>query len=479
MKNGMEPGRMKNGLPRVLAFMALSAIGTLAACSPVKEYRRPEVQLPATYPGPVTEGKEMASIPYRSFFQDPDLCALIDSAVANNNDLLISLKNIEYARQSLDVARYGMLPTLTLDAAANYSNASDNSSAVLNGQKKVTRNYTAELKVSWEADIWAKIRNSKKAALAEYLRSTDATRAVRTRLVSDVAQGYWNLKTLDAQIDITNRNIALADSTLRMMHLQYDAGNVTALAIQQQESQLLSSRLLIPKLEASRSAQQNALSILAGRMPGSPVVRTPGFAHTITSDPLGTGVPLALLHNRPDVRAAEELLMEQHALMGSTKALLYPSISITAQGGLNAIVSSRWFSTPGSIFDLVQASVFQPVFMHGQLKAQYEQSKIRRDQAELTFRQTLLKAVGEVSDALVQVEKTGQQETIAMDRLATLRLAVKNSRLLFQSGMATYFEVIIAESALLQSELDLADIRRSNLSARADLYRSVGGGWQE
>lgn len=171
--------------------------------------------------------------------------------------------------------------------------------------------------------------------------------------------------------------------------------------------------------------------------------------------------------------------MEQHAVMGATKALLYPSVSITAQGGLNAIKSSRWFSTPGSIFDFVQASVFQPVFMHGELKAQYEQSKIRRDQAELTFRQTLMKAVGEVSDALVQVDKTGQQETIAMQRVATLQHAVNNAQLLFKSGMATYLEVITAESAFLQSELELVDVQRSHLSARADLYRSVGGGWQE
>jgi outer membrane protein TolC len=264
-----------------------------------------------------------------------------------------------------------------------------------------------------------------------------------------------------------------------MMRLQYDAGNVTSLAVQQQESQLLSSKLAISKLEAARSAQENALSILAGRMPGSVVKRSAGYASPSVSDSLGAGVPLGLLGNRPDVRAAEESLMQKHASMGAARALLYPSLTVTAQGGLNAIESSRWFSTPGSLFDSVIGSIAQPVFRRGELRAGYEQSKITRDQAELTFRQTLLKAVGEVSDALVQVEQTGVQEGLATRKVASLRQASANSRLLFQSGMATWLEVIIVESAQLQSELELADLRRSHMSALADLYRAVGGGWRE
>jgi NodT family efflux transporter outer membrane factor (OMF) lipoprotein len=470
---------LKGGLARIVSVTALVMSFGLTACSPVKEYQRPDVQLPSTYPGPATPGKELARVPYRKFFTDPDLLTLIDSAVENNHDLLIAMKNIDYARESYDVSRLGFLPDATMGGAASYTRASENSSTAINGQNRTARNYTAALTVSWEADIWAKLKNRKKAALAEYLRSTDAARAVRTTLVSSVAQSYWNLKMLDAQIDITRHNIALADTTLTMMRLQYDAGNLTSLAVQQQESQLLAAKGSIPKLEAARSAQENALSILAGRMPGSVIKRSPGYVSMTVSDSLGAGVPLELLRNRPDVRAAEESLMQQHASMGAAKALLYPSLTVTAQGGLNAIVSNKWFSTPGSLFDTVQGSLLQPVFRRGELKAGYEQSKIRRDQAELTFRQTLFKAVGEVSNALVQVEQTGLQEGFAARRVATLRQAAANARLLFQSGMATWLEVITAESAQLQSELDLADVRRSHLSALADLYRSVGGGWQE
>jgi len=468
---------------RGLKIMAATGVlvGTLAmtGCSPVREYRRPDVPVPSAYPGATSSGRDIASIPYRRFFTDRDLCTLIDSAMVSNNDLLIALKNIDYAKESLNSSRLGYLPTVDLQVRGTATTYSNNSLQAQNSASLNARDYTAALSASWEVDIWAKIRNRNKASLAEYLRSTDAARAVRTRLISDVAQGYWNLKMLDAQIDITKRNAALSDTTLTMMRLQYDAGNVTSLAVDQQMSRLQAARLLIPKLEASRSAQENALSILCGKMPGSGVNRSPGFAGTSVPDSLGAGVPLELLRNRPDLRAAEESLMSQHAAMGAAKAMLYPTLTLTAQGGLNSVRSSNWFSTPGSLFDVVSGSVLQPVFRRGELNAQYKQSRIRRDQAELLFRQTLLKSVGEVSDALVQVDKTGEQETLASQRVSTLTVAVRNSRLLFASGMATYLEVITAESDLLQAELELADVQRRHLSAVADLYRSVGGGWQE
>ena len=470
---------MNQTVCRMAAATLISGTLALTACSPVAEYRRPDVQLPTSYPGQAVSGKPMATIPYGSFFADQDLRSLIDSAVANNQDLLIALRNIDYAKQSLDTARLGNLPTVNLQVTETSTQYSENSLRAQSTSSLNVKDFMASVSASWELDIWAKIGNRKKAALAEYLRSADAARAVRTRLVSDVAQGYWNLKMLDAQIDITRRNVALSDSTLAMMRLQYDAGNVTSLALQQQEARLNFAMQSIPKLEASRSAQENALSILAGRMPGTPVKRSRGFDHSTVSDSLGVGVPLDLLRNRPDVRAAEASLMSQHASMGTAKALLYPSLTITAQGGLNSISGDNWFSTPGSLFGVVGGSVLQPVFRHGELAAQYRQSVIRRDQAELTFRQTLLKSVGEVSDALVQLQKTGDQELFATRRVSTLRLAVRNSVLLFQSGMATWLEVITAESDLLQAELDLADVQRRSLSAVADLYRSVGGGWQE
>lgn len=470
--------KRKQGMKRSLTPMVLVVLAGLSSCRPLYEYRRPAVQVPEKYPGPERAGKELAAVPYRELFADPDLLELIDSAVANNHDLLIALKNIEYAGKTLDVAKLWYLPEAGLSATVNDSRASENSSTAAKGLDRNSRNFTGALSVSWEIDLWNKMRNAKRAAYAGYLRSTRAARSVQTTLVFSVAQGYWNLRMLDRQIDITRSNIALAETTLAMMRLQYDAGNVTSLAVQQQESQLLSARQALPRLEASRTAQENALSILAGRMPGTPIKRSSIGTTFVMPGSFSAGVPLELLRNRPDVREAEASLMEAHALAEMNEAMMYPSLTITAEGGLNSIEPGT-FLTPGSIFTFFQASLLQPVFQHGRLKAQYEQSEIRKEQAELTFRKTLLTAVGEVSNALEQVDKTEKEETFAYERAGALRKAADNSRLLFQSGMATYLEVITTDSSLLQSELDLADVQRRRLSALADLYRAVGGGWRK
>ena len=212
-------------------------------------------------------------------------------------------------------------------------------------------------------------------------------------------------------------------------------------------------------------------------MPGT-VNRDKSFFSAKVTDDLPLGIPSTLLQNRPDVRAAELAVRVAHADMGEAKANLYPAFTVMATGGLDALKSTDWFSTPGSLFSYLQGGVLQPVFQRGQLKAKFEQSKIKREQSELEFKQSLLKAVEEVSNALVQLEKIKAQEVIAEERVATLHHAVANSSMLFQSGMANYLEVIVAQTNALQAELSLADIRRQHHSVKAELYRSLGGGWR-
>ena len=300
---------------------------------------------------------------------------------------------------------------------------------------------------------------------------------MRTRLVADVASGYYNLLMLDVQLESSKKNLALADTTVKMIALQYDAGQVTSLAVQQQEALKQSIEGSLPAIEQKIAVQENALSILCGRMPGA-IERDQALFTIKEIDDLPSGIPSALLQNRPDVRAAELALRGAYADMGEAKATLYPSLTVTAAGGVEAFKASNWFTLPGSIFGLVQGAVLQPIFQRGQLKAKYEQSKIKRDQSELEFKQALLKAVGEVSNALVTLEKIKSQELIAAQRLATLQGALSNAGLLFRSGMATYLEVIVSQSNALQAELTLADIRRQHLAAKAELYRSLGGGWR-
>lgn len=463
----------------VFLFMLCWAI---AACSPAGEYRAPDVAVPAAYRGaevPETASgtTSISTLPYSDFFSDAALRSLIDSAVVNNIDLQIAVRNIDYSRQTLNAARLGNLPALNLGAEANLTRPSDTGrSAIASGDKSL-EDYTASFGATWEADIWGKIRSRKQSALASFLRSEEAAKAVKTRLVADVANGYYNLLMLDRQLLVTRKNLSLADTTLQMMKLQYEAGQVTLLAVQQQEASRGAIAILLPQLEQKIFVQENALGILCGRMP-APVMRNPDLFSIPVFDNMPAGIPASLLRNRPDVRAAELGIRAAHADMGEAKAGLYPALRITAEGGVNALRSSDWFSIPGSLFGFVQGSLLQPLFQQGQLRAKYEQSKIKRDQAELEFKQTLLKAVGEVSDVLVQLEKLKTEELLAAERAATLRKAVTNAGLLFRSGMAAYLEVMLAQTNAQQAELVLADIRRQHLAAMAELYRALGGGWK-
>jgi outer membrane protein, multidrug efflux system len=467
--------------PPAALLLFLGAIA-LSSCAPSREYRKPDIAVPPAYRGSSAslQGKDttsVSSMPYAAFFTDATLRGLIDSAIVNNPDLQIALKNIDYTRQALNAARLGNIPSLGIGADASLSHPSDNGPNAIKTGDKNSRDYTAYASMSWEADIWGKIRSRKKSALASYLRTAEAAKTVKTRLVADVAQGYYNLLMLDEQLDVTKKNLALADTTLSMMKLQFNAGMVTSLAVQQQEATRALVALSIPVTEQKISVQENALSILAGRMPG-PVKREAKLFSIAISDDLPAGVPASLLQNRPDVRAAELGVRASHADMGEAEAGLYPSLKITAEGGVNALRESSWFSFPGSLFSVVQGSLLQPVFQQGQLRAKYEQTKIKRDQSGIEFRQAVLKAVGEVSDVLVQLEKLKTEELLAAERATTLRKAVSNAGLLFRSGMATYLEVMVAQTNALQAELALADIRRQHLAAMAELYRALGGGWK-
>jgi outer membrane protein, multidrug efflux system len=451
---------------------------TMAGCSGSRESVQRDGAFPASYRGALPMGSVapadtvIARLPYKSFFADKTLCALIDTAVVNNIDLQIALKNIDYAQQTHNSAKLGILPSLTLGAQDIRNNSSDN------GARKTPQEYIASASASWEVDIWGKIRSRSQSALASYLKTQEAAKAVRTRLVADVAVGYYNLLMLDEQLDVLRKNLALADTTLRMIQLQYTAGQVNDLAIRQQEAARQSIAGSIPLIEQNILLQENALSTLCGRMPG-PIRRNQLLFSEKVVDDLSPGIPAAVLQNRPDVRAAELAVRGANADVDEAGTMFYPSLIVTAQGGVSALRSSEWFNVPGSLFSVLQGSLLQPLFQRGQLKANFEQSKIKRDQAELAFKQSMVKAVEEVSDALVRLDKIKTQEVIAQERVVTLQHAVTNAAMLFNSGMATWLEVIVVQTNALNAELTLADIRRQHLAAMAELYRSVGGGWRQ
>lgn len=454
----------------------------LSSCSTVGKYSQPDTYLPDAYRGVVapdsTEAAASAgSVPYRSFFADSSLVRLIDAAVERNYDMQVALKNIEYASLALKQTKLGNLPGLNLQATGSTAATSDYGSNPLPPGKERVEDYSASVLLSWEADIWGKIRNTKKAALSEYLRTLEAKKAVQTRLVADVAQSYYNLLLLDAQRRITRRNLALADTTLSMMRLQYDAGLVTSLAVEQQEAVRLGIHSGIASLEQGIAVQENVLSALCGRLPER-IARSGNVPKLPDEECCSAGLPALLLSNRPDVKAAEMALMKAHAETGVASAQLYPSFSISAEAGSNALKASNWFTFPGSLFSFVQGAVLQPIFQQGKLRTAYKQAKVARDREEIYFRQKVVDAVQEVSSALVTLKKLADREKAVRKQAGILRKSVGNAELLFKSGMADYLEVMTAQANAYDAELSLADIRRQRLVARTELYRALGGGWK-
>lgn len=476
---------MKSYISKYL--LVLTAMATLSACKVSKDVATPAADLPDTYRSAAVNGTQqadtqtIADLPWKSFFADASLQWLIGQAIEKNFDMQLALKNIEAAQLLYKQVNWNYAPDLRLQVGAASNRPSDNSLNGISANQFLKTNhiedYNASIGVSWEADIWGKIRNQKRSALAAYLQTAEARKAIQTNIVTGVARGYYNLVMLDAQLEVARKNLALNDSTLHMIQLQFDAGLVTSLAVQQATAQRLVAAQLVPLMEQNIALQENALSVLSGVLP-TVTERQSTLNSTPVAASLATGFPSAMLSRRPDVRSSELALTMANARVGITKANMYPSLSITASGGVNSFKASNWFNIPASLFGTVAGNLVQPLLNKRQLKTQFEVAKIEREQSVLRFRQTVLFAVGEVSDALARLEKLQSQYDFAVQRVGTLQQATGNAGLLFQGGMASYLEVITAQSNVLQSELEVATLKRDQLIAAVDLYRSLGGGWK-
>ena len=467
---------------RITTYITIATLLFLSACKVSKDITAPTDTAPKAFRDvTTTDTTNIATIEWKSFFQDENLRQLIENTITNNYDMQAALKNIEAAQLIATQSKMGYLPEARLVATAGITRPSDNS---LNGlslskflEKSYVEDYNLSALVSWEADIWGKIKNQKSKALASYLQTTEARKAIQTNLVSSVAKGYYNLLMLDAQIAIAKKNLLLNDSTLNIIKLQFNAGQVTNLAVQQAEAQRLVAAQLIPQIEQDIAVQENALSVLAAVAPAA-IKRTGSINDLHFANELSSGVPSQLLQNRPDVRASELELTIANANTGISKAAMYPSLTITAGGGLNSFKASNWFNIPASLFAAAAGGITQPLFQRKQLKTQYELAKVDREKSVIRFRQSVLTAVGEVSDALVRESKLQQQQSIAATRVTTLNQAIGNADLLFKNGMANYLEVITAQGNVLQAELELAVLKKDQLNATVELYRSLGGGWK-
>jgi len=465
-------------------------------CKLQEPYTRPDISEPAKYYGSEKNTSEdsisVADTPWRNFFKDSLLISMIDTALANNIDLQITNEYIEIGLSRLKQAKANFLPSVSAtpfkyredDYSFNYHNYGSNRSRRIYGEGNPApvSLYTERLEheiginMSWEADVWGKLKAQKKAQLMAYMKSMEFQKVVRTSMIADIATTYSNLLLLKAQLEVFRRNLSLNDSTLNMVELQYDAGEVTSLAVKQTQSQRLRAQSLIPQLEREYIRQENFLNQLLGRYPQS--IEVEDFNATMVEEDHVAGMPLELIRNRPDIAAAEFNLQESYARLGVASAMRYPSVSLGASIGLNSFELEKLLNPTRSGFLLLNGLVFQPIFQQRRLRTNYEVAIAEKKIAELEFKNTFLLAIGEVSNALVAIEKLKEEYVIAENRVIAAQKAVDDAFLLFRSGMASYLEVITAQSEALDSELNLENVKVQLFAADVELYRSLGGGWK-
>ncbi len=475
------------------AALALVASLLLNACRMGKDYQRPEMKLPDTYrdQDQAADSAGMAAIQWNDFFRDSLLQKIIDTALVYNHDMQKAYTNIRIADQQVRQGKAQYLPEVDATIASmnrqfrseNFYSGPTAKYYEETGKTAPENMYTytpqniSSISLSWELDIWGKIGRQNEATFARYLQTDEARKLLQTQLIANIAEGYYNLLMLDAQLLVARRNLQLSDSTLRMVKLQRDAGQLTSLAIQQTESQLLEAASLIPQLKKQIAIQENSISLLAGQYPDS-VRRADAFREFI-ADSIEAGVPLYMVGNRPDVRAAELELRAANAEVGVAQAYRYPTLTIDATGGVNSMLASDWVNVPGSLFGSLLGSITQPVFSRRKLKTRFEISKLEREKAELDFQQTVLKAVTEISGTLATLENLEQEFEIAERRVEVAQLGTKQAGMLFKAGLATYLEVINAQRNAISSELNLVSVQQQLVLARVELYRALGGGWKK
>lgn len=449
---------------------------TLQSCFVATKYTRPAVveethfrtdRLPQ-------DSVTVADISWRELFTDPLLVSYIEAGLERNIDIRIALQQIVSAQAYYRQGKAGNLPTLTGNGRVNYQQLARNSQFGSFFDGSLTQ-YELSGTLSWEADIWGKIRSNKRAFEAAYLQSVAAHKAVKTELIASIASVYFQLLAFDEQLRITEQTIATRESGLETTQALKNAGTVTEVAVKQTEAQLYTAKALLIDIRMNIKLLENTMSILLGEEPHA--VERRSLAEQSFTPELKVGFPVLLLRNRPDVIAAEYNLINAFELTNVAKSNFYPSLTLSATGGLQSLEVDKLFSV-NSLFATVIGGVTQPIFNGRRIRTQYEVALSQKEQAYLNFRQSVLNASREVSDALYTFEAAGEKIEIKSQEFAAYDTATTYSEELLNSGFANYLEVLTARQNALNSQLSLINARFDRLNSVVELYRALGGGWK-
>jgi multidrug efflux system outer membrane protein len=467
-------------------YAVLAVAMTLTGCiSLAPDYERPPVDLPAGWVGP--EGRDAASLgsQWWKFYGDAQLDRLVEEALAHNADLQLAVARVDEARALVGEARSGQFPTVDAGLDANRTQSSLRAPMPLTpGVARETDDYRATVNVSYEVDLWGRLRDTTAAARAELLATEAARETVRIAVAASVVQGYFALRAFDEQVTATQRSLATRTESLALQKMRYENGVISEFEYHQLEAEVLAARAQLPVLERDRAAQENALAVLLGRSPraiyqGS-VVETAAQTIETGGEPpalvVPAGIPSELLLRRPDLVETEHRLIAANARIGVARAAYFPSISLTGFFGSESAELSDLFTGAAGISQ-VAAGITQPIWNAGRISSQVQAANARERQALAQYRRATENAFREVRDAIVAQVKTREQFDAENQRVAALRSTLRLAKLRYANGIVSQLDVLDAERNLLAAELNRSDALRAQRTAVADLFRALGGGW--
>ncbi|MUH35768.1 TolC family protein [Zobellia amurskyensis] len=448
----------------------------LQSCFVAKNYERPEVETENLYrtDNLPQDSVSFASVSYKDLFTDTYLKSYIQKGLENNLDIRIALQSIAAAEAYVKQGKAGYLPTLSGAASATRTARTSENGQFGSFFTQPFNQYEASGTVSWEADIWGKIRSNKRASDAGYLQTVAAHKAVKTSLVAQIATTYYQILALDKQVAVTEETIENRSKSLETITALKDAGQANQVGVDQTAAQLYSAQSQLLDIKNSLYQAENTLSILLGEQPQS--YERGSLDDQSLANEMKLGVPALLLRNRPDIMQAEYSLVNSFEMTNVARSSFYPSITLSAQGGFQSLELDNWIDS-SSLFANLVGGLTQPIFNGRKIRTAYEVAQAQQEQSLLSFKKTLLTAGKEVSEALYDYNISVEKEAFVTKQVVALKRAETNSEELLNSGYLTYLDLLTARENSLNAELNLINNKLSQLSATVELYRSLGGGW--
>jgi NodT family efflux transporter outer membrane factor (OMF) lipoprotein len=469
-------------------FIGLSAIGlALASCHvPALVQVAENKHVPNTFDNH-HDSVNIALTSWNAFFKDQYLAALIDTALKNNQELQITLQEIEIARSEVRLRQAPLLPAIAgglgigVDKVGRYTSqgAGDAATEIVKGKEvpDPLPDFTAAAYASWEVDIWKKLRNAKAAAIARFLSTVEGKNFVRTNLVSEVASSYYELLALDNQLEIVRQNIALQKAALEIVKVQKEATRVTELAVQKFKAEVLKSESSEYEILRQIKSTENRINFLLARFP-QPIIRDKESFFRSAPPVAYAGVPSQLLENRADIRQAELGLAAAKLDVRVARAEFYPSFEIKAALGLQAFKPAYLAHIPESLLFSLAGDIAAPLINRNAIKAEFASAKAKQLQALYNYERSILNAYLEVSTQLSNIDNLQKSYDLKAKQVDALAKSIDISNDLFRSARADYLEVLLTQRDALESKLELVETKKEQYNALVGLYHDLGGGWQ-